>query len=104
MAALLAPFESSDDDTAHIDDPSEASHTVARPRISVQENLVTRNGSLERELERMRLLLARVAGRVAQLPDRSAAASTGEDEATTAGYMDIDSLERVKVEKLLDRR
>lgn len=30
----------------------------------VQENLLTRGGALERELERMRVLLARVAGRV----------------------------------------
>jgi hypothetical protein len=35
----------------------------------VQENLVTRNGEVERELERTRVLLARVAGRVGQLPD-----------------------------------
>ncbi|KAF4592229.1 kinetochore protein fta4 [Ophiocordyceps camponoti-floridani] len=34
----------------------------------VQENLVTRNGPVEVELERMRLLLARVAGRVGELP------------------------------------
>ena len=35
----------------------------------VQENLATRNGPLEQELEKMRFLLARVAGRVGQLPD-----------------------------------
>jgi hypothetical protein len=35
----------------------------------VQENLVTRNGAVEKELEKMRFLLARVAGRVGQLPD-----------------------------------
>lgn len=33
---------------------------------AVQENLVTRGGPLEEELERMRVLLARVAGRVAE--------------------------------------
>ncbi|RDA84377.1 hypothetical protein CP532_2597 [Ophiocordyceps camponoti-leonardi (nom. inval.)] len=36
----------------------------------VQENLVTRNGAVEAELEKMRLLLARVAGRVSELPGR----------------------------------
>ncbi|PHH72897.1 hypothetical protein CDD80_4183 [Ophiocordyceps camponoti-rufipedis] len=38
--------------------------------VGVQENLVTRNGPVEVELERMRLLLARVAGRVGELPAR----------------------------------
>lgn len=35
---------------------------------SVQENLITRNGPVEVELERMRFLLVRVAGRVSDLP------------------------------------
>ncbi|KAH7313859.1 kinetochore Sim4 complex subunit Fta4 [Stachybotrys elegans] len=34
----------------------------------VQENLLTREGPVETELERMRILLARVAGRVGKLP------------------------------------
>ncbi|PHH92750.1 hypothetical protein CDD83_5374 [Cordyceps sp. RAO-2017] len=34
----------------------------------VQDNLITRNGPIELELERMRVLLARVAGRVSELP------------------------------------
>ncbi|KAI0431159.1 kinetochore Sim4 complex subunit Fta4 [Xylaria sp. FL1042] len=97
MASLLAPFESkenNDDTTQSTQTPTETSH----PRTLVQENLITRNGEIERELERMRLLLARVAGRVARLPDKSA--SDG-DEAED--FMDLDSLERDKVDKLLDR-
>jgi hypothetical protein len=35
----------------------------------VQENLATRNGALEKELERTRMLLLRVAGRVERLSD-----------------------------------
>ncbi|KAL7920349.1 kinetochore Sim4 complex subunit Fta4 [Trichoderma austrokoningii] len=35
----------------------------------VQENLVTRDGPVEKELEKMRFLLARVAGRVGELSD-----------------------------------
>lgn len=34
----------------------------------VQENIITRNGAVEKELERMRFLLARVGGRVHALP------------------------------------
>ena len=37
----------------------------------VQENLITRNGAVEKELERMRFLLARVAGRVGELPEET---------------------------------
>lgn len=105
MAALLAPFEPShtnnDDDTTH----------SATTTTTVQENLVTRNGEVERELERMRLLLARVAGRVAQLPDNNNNNNNRTRTRNASGVLvedaeecvDLDSLERDKVEKLLDR-
>lgn len=35
----------------------------------IQENLITRNGEVEKELEKMRMLLVRVAGRVGTLPE-----------------------------------
>jgi hypothetical protein len=73
MKAVLSPFE----------DPA-----------AVQKNLVTRNGEVEKELERMRMLLIRVAGRVAQLPD----ADGDGDEVT----QDMDMLEKKKVDNLLD--
>lgn len=38
----------------------------------VQENLVTRDGPVEKELEKMRFLLARVAGRVGELSNAPA--------------------------------
>ncbi|KAH7121349.1 kinetochore complex Fta4 of Sim4 subunit, or CENP-50-domain-containing protein [Dactylonectria macrodidyma] len=38
----------------------------------IQENLLTRDGPVEKELERMRFLLARVGGRVNALPDGGA--------------------------------
>lgn len=41
---------------------------LAADGAGVQENLCTRNGPVEVELERMRFLLARVAGRVSRLP------------------------------------
>lgn len=43
----------------------------------VQENLVTRDGPVEKELEKMRFLLARVAGRVGEL---SNAPATGDSD------------------------
>lgn len=69
-------------------------------RGGVQENLVTRNGQLEKELERMRVLLVRVAGRVAMLPDGGNDADTVMDGQNGA-VEDLDVAERVKVEALL---
>lgn len=37
--------------------------------VGIQENLITRNGELEKELDKMRTLLVRVAGRVGTLPE-----------------------------------
>ncbi|KAK7419804.1 hypothetical protein QQZ08_010692 [Neonectria magnoliae] len=42
---------------------------TAESGAGVQENLLTRGGPVEKELERMRFLLARVGGRVNALPD-----------------------------------
>jgi beta-glucosidase-like glycosyl hydrolase len=41
------------------------------PKENVQQNLVTKNGEVERELEKMRMLLARVKGRLETLPATS---------------------------------
>ncbi|KAI4592668.1 hypothetical protein KJ359_010570 [Pestalotiopsis sp. 9143b] len=71
MQALLRPFEA-----------------------NVQENLVTRNGEIEKELERMRVLLVRVAGRVGQLPNK-------ENDDADEVMEDLDELERRKVDSLL---
>ncbi len=62
----------------------------------IQDNLVTRNGPVETELERMRVLLARVAGRVSELPDKSA--STQND----GGKIDLDALEGGRKRKVDD--
>ncbi|KAI1091242.1 kinetochore Sim4 complex subunit Fta4 [Rostrohypoxylon terebratum] len=62
----------------------------------VQPNLVTREGELEKELERMRVLLVRVAARVAQLPD----AQLGPSE--DVAMEDLEVVEQEKVERLLN--
>ncbi|KAI1284216.1 kinetochore Sim4 complex subunit Fta4 [Xylaria sp. FL0933] len=116
IAALLAPFSPiesqakdntntnhNDNDNDNNDDTTQSTQTPADTRTtSVQENLITRNGEIERELERMRLLLARVAGRIAQLPNKKSAAADGDGEEEAEDFMDLDSLERDKVDKLLD--
>ncbi|KAK8062295.1 hypothetical protein PG997_014392 [Apiospora hydei] len=87
MQNLLQPFRG-DADVA--DDENQ--------NKKVQENLVTRNGEVEKELERMRTLLVRVAGRVGQLPARNATDEDGD----TDMIGDLDKAERGKVQSLLD--
>jgi hypothetical protein len=81
MRTLLEPF----DDAAGV----------------VQENLVTRNGEVETELQRMRMLLARVGGRVSQLREREGAA-TGRGGDEMEG-LDVEAEERRKVGQLLEK-
>lgn len=60
----------------------------------VQENIVTRGGAMEKELERMRMLLVRVAGRVETLPTPTAAGRDGEGEVEAMSVLrkrDLDS-------------
>ncbi|KAI8666722.1 hypothetical protein NCS57_00898400 [Fusarium keratoplasticum] len=51
----------------------------------IQENLLTRNGPVEKELERMRFLLARVGGRVHALPDEASNGSAKEINLSEVG-------------------
>ncbi|KAI1809545.1 kinetochore Sim4 complex subunit Fta4 [Poronia punctata] len=111
ISALLAPFESSDGGGGGGDDSSVLDGNPAvGTRTPVQDNLITRNGEIERELERMRLLLARVAGRIARLPEKKKKSNDAdgfpveeEDEEADEGNMDIDSIEQGKIQHLLDR-
>ncbi|KAG7288640.1 hypothetical protein NEMBOFW57_004994 [Staphylotrichum longicolle] len=75
----------------------------------VQENLVTRNGEVEAELQRMRMLLARVGGRVGMLKEQGRMGGGG-DEDSTAGSLfsepggeDVGMDEQRKVGMLLER-
>ncbi|KAK8079160.1 hypothetical protein PG994_002967 [Apiospora phragmitis] len=92
MQNLLQPFHGGADAA---DDASDGGNQSEK----LQENLVTRNGEVEKELERMRVLLVRVAGRVGQLPAQNNA--TGEDGDTDM-IGDLDKAERGKVQRLLD--
>ncbi|KAL2006401.1 hypothetical protein VTN00DRAFT_9069 [Thermoascus crustaceus] len=53
------------------------------PQKNVQPNLITRDGELGQELDRMRMLVARVAGRVGQRK-----APQGDEQETTSMYPD----------------
>lgn len=100
IQALLAPFDA----------PSH-SHSHSNHVLSLQENLVTRDGEVEKELERMRVLLVRVADKVARLRERGGTTGTdqgddddeelfGEGEAMIVD--DVEVVERRKVQVLLD--
>ncbi|KAK4156276.1 kinetochore Sim4 complex subunit Fta4 [Chaetomidium leptoderma] len=81
----------------------------------VQENLVTRNGEVEAELNRMRMLLARVGGRVGQLREQQSGGGGGGRESSVGslfsdqgggggpGVEDVEMDERRKVGLLLER-
>ncbi|KAI2778534.1 kinetochore Sim4 complex subunit Fta4 [Daldinia loculata] len=104
MRNLLAPFSSTttSSSSSGLDSSNpqsssganEVGNTSESGVEKVQPNLVTRDGEMEKELERMRVLLVRVAARVAQLPDPE----PGEDVAME----DLEAVERGKVERLLD--
>lgn len=106
MADLLRPFQASGDDG----DDDEV------PGAGVQENLVTRDGEVERELERMRMLLARVGARLGHLREQPADAASGvggggggggsslfREEGDAVLVDDVEVDERRKVNDLLNR-
>ncbi|EPE06660.1 kinetochore protein [Ophiostoma piceae UAMH 11346] len=72
---------------------------------TVQDNLVTRDGPVERELERMRLLLVRVGDKVANLPERPYQAHqtpVGMD-VDDADVMDVEVVGQKRVRALLEQ-
>ncbi|KAK4033225.1 kinetochore Sim4 complex subunit Fta4 [Parachaetomium inaequale] len=100
MQALLEPFSANPSDGNGDGDGDGALG-------GVQENLVTRNGEVEAELHRMRMLLARVGGRVGQLKEEgqqareSSAGSLFSDRG--GGVDDVEMDEQRKVGLLLER-
>lgn len=96
MRALLAPF-SGGSNTAEED-----SSTLGQSG-GVQENLVTRGGEVEKELERMRVLLARVGDKVARLKGREAGLDDDDDLFGDGDAMIVDDVEdERKLDVLLD--
>ncbi|KAK3325846.1 kinetochore Sim4 complex subunit Fta4 [Apodospora peruviana] len=99
MQALLEPFDNTATAATNQDEGG------GETGKSVQDNLITRNGEVEKELQRMRMLLARVGGRVSQLPSRSTERGDGDTDEVMLDYDTslVDDFERRKVDQLLER-
>ncbi|KAH8785681.1 kinetochore Sim4 complex subunit Fta4 [Diaporthe sp. PMI_573] len=100
MRAVLAPFSGGSD-------VAEDSSSSGQSGGGVQENLVTRGGEVEKELERMRVLLARVGDKVARLKEREAGRDDDDDDDLFGDgdamiVDDVEVEERRKVDGLLD--
>lgn len=103
MRALLAPFGSSNSSDGADPRASGGDESVLG---GVQENLVTRDGEVEKELERMRMLLVRVGDKVARLKEKEARGDDDDSDLFGDGDAmvvdDVEVEERRKVDGLLD--
>ncbi|PSR97054.1 kinetochore Sim4 complex subunit Fta4 [Coniella lustricola] len=91
MTAVLEPFKSSTEQTY-----SDYGNSSAQ---NIQRNLVTRDGQVEKELERMRMLLARVGDKVARLQQQQQQQGDDQEDAMLVDDVEVD--ERRKVDNLL---
>lgn len=103
MKALLAPFSDTDGVGAGAGAGADDEPSLG----GVQENLVTRGGEVEKELERMRMLLVRVGDKVARLKEREAGQGDDDDsdlfgDGDAMIVDDVEVEERRKVDGLLD--
>ncbi|KAK4217167.1 kinetochore complex Fta4 of Sim4 subunit, or CENP-50-domain-containing protein [Rhypophila decipiens] len=89
-------------DTTTPSTPSGEEEEEEEEKPKLQDNLITRDGQIEKELQKMRMLLARVGGRVDQLQEqqkpkgkrkRTATTGNGEEpsEAAQDDEMDLDA-------------
>lgn len=108
MRALLAPFGGSSSSSSTDGGGTGAGEDSSfGPSGGVQENLVTRDGEVEKELERMRMLLVRVGDKVARLKEKEAGRDDDDDsdlfgDGDAMVVDDVEVEERRKVEGLLD--
>lgn len=105
MKALLEPFSAEEHPADTPCHDTGGGSAVPAASNGVQENLVTRDGEVEKELERMRMLLARVGDKVARLRGRERSGDEEDDlfgEGDAMIVEDVEVEERRKVEGLLD--
>ncbi|KAK3309035.1 kinetochore Sim4 complex subunit Fta4 [Chaetomium strumarium] len=112
IQALLEPFSPSSATTTSAGEEGGGGgeEEEAGGLKGVQENLVTRNGEIEAELSRMRVLLARVGGRVGQLKEQAGSRGAGDGDSSVGslfsergGVEDVEMDEQRKVGMLLER-
>ncbi|KAK3403477.1 kinetochore Sim4 complex subunit Fta4 [Sordaria brevicollis] len=103
LKGLVEGFESSPTQEQGAEGTTEGEGEGQKGGIkAVQENLVTKNGEMETELQRMRVLLARVGGRVEKLDKERADKDRGRRKRSREGDDEgAGADERRKVEKLL---
>ncbi|KAK7739186.1 hypothetical protein SLS53_005822 [Cytospora paraplurivora] len=103
IRGLVAPFGGGGGGGGTTDDGDDGTTTTTGG--GVQENLVTRDGEVEKELERMRMLLVRVGDKVGRLQGGREGEGEVEDLFGDGDAMVVDDVEveeRRKVEGLLD--
>lgn len=96
IKALLEPFNTEEHSVGDPGTDTTAAGSTILVANGVQENLVTRDGEMEKELERMRMLLVRVGDKVARLRERE---RSGDDEDDLFGEGDAMIVEDVEVEE-----
>lgn len=109
MRALLDPFSGRGSSTSTHGTAAGAGagdESSLGPLGGVQENLVRRDGEVEKELERMRMLLVRVGDKVARLKEKEAGRDDDDSDLFGDGDAmvvdDVEVEERRKVDGLLD--
>lgn len=109
MRALLDPFSGGGSSTSTHGAAAAAGagdESSFGPLGGVQENLVRRDGEVEKELERMRMLLVRVGDKVARLKEKEAGRDDDDSDLFGDGDAmvvdDVEVEERRKVDGLLD--
>lgn len=100
MKALLEPFNLEE----NADDANTEGLSFGAAN-GVQENLVQRDGEMEKELERMRMLLVRVGDKVSRLKEREGSNDDlfGDEDGGAMIVNDVEVDEQRKVDALLER-
>lgn len=104
MKAVLEPFSSSSSSNIHPTSSNEQQQIYDNEDGKlIQQNLITRDGQVEKELERMRMLLARVGDKVARLHGKEGVRTGGMEEVGEDAMVvdDVEVDERRKVDNLL---
>lgn len=102
MKAVLEPFSSSSNNSNPTSSHEQQQIYDNEGGKSIQQNLITRDGQVEKELERMRMLLARVGDKVARLQGKEGVRTGGMEIDENAMIIDdVEVDERRKVDSLL---